>query len=352
MRSNSRMEKCLLITWSADKSLCEAARAAFQVAAPSGRTVAAASREGCLEARRGCGAAVLVLGSDQRDELAWAAGARDPIGLSAWRPVVRGAPEDLAGVTFVPESGWTPSLLAPLVRLALELNRAERRSAEFQGDLLSIGTRIVHDMRTPIGGIMVGCEAINEQLADEGRSTKPIVESGDDLLRIVKRLAVLTGSFAREPRLGVIAPDLAVMNAVQRIEREAARMGVVISYPAEFPKVVADPSLLESALSVYLENCLKHAGKDRRIVLDCRGSDEQVVFSVSDDGPGVDARSKDILFRPFFRMHEPNAPRGMGLPIVEAIARMLGGSCGYAALAPRGSAFWLSVPAARPARIP
>jgi K+-sensing histidine kinase KdpD len=287
---------------------------------------------------------VLVLCDAPEARIREALGKLDGIGLVSWRLVVRGSPRDIPGVTFAPEGEWRTSTLAPMLRLALDLNRLERENAEFRGDILSIGTRIVHDMRTPLGGILVSCEAVNEELGDGGLTTRPIVESEEDLLRIVKRLALLTRAFAREPSLGVIAPDMAVMNAVQRIEGEASRRGVSVSYPSSFPKVVADPALLEAALTIYLENCLKHAPKGKLISVEFKVAADQVVFSVLDEGPGVDAGNKDLLFRPFFRLHEPNAPRGLGLPVVERIARMLGGRCGCAPSPKGGAAFWVSVP--------
>ncbi len=46
-----------------------------------------------------------------------------------------------------------------------------------RGDLLTIAYRISHDLRTPLGGIIANCEALNEILAETSPSALPLVSA-------------------------------------------------------------------------------------------------------------------------------------------------------------------------------
>ena len=71
---------------------------------------------------------------------------------------------------------------------------------------------------------------------------------------------------------------------------------------------------------------------------------EMYRFWVRDNGVGVPSEKRHQLFHPFNRLHETNAARGLGLPIIERMVRLQGGLCGYESLPGGGSCFFFTLP--------
>jgi signal transduction histidine kinase len=68
----------------------------------------------------------------------------------------------------------------------------EAENARLRGDLLTVSSRIGHDLRTPLGGILTGAEALREILAEKNLPvafTQAIVDSVDDLTRLIRQIS-------------------------------------------------------------------------------------------------------------------------------------------------------------------
>ena len=120
---------------------------------------------------------------------------------------------------------------------------------------------------------------------------------------------------------------------------------MTVDQPADWPVVPGVPAWLELVWGNLLANALAHAGAERRIELGWTEAPGGWRFSVEDRGPGVAPRVVGSLFQPFHLLHRPNAPRGWGLPIVQRLVEMQGGSCGYEPRAGGGARFFFTLPA-------
>jgi two-component system sensor histidine kinase KdpD len=85
------------------------------------------------------------------------------------------------------------------------------------------------------------------------------------------------------------------------------------------------------------------------VLLAARREGEELVFEVSDAGPGVPPAERERIFEAFWRA--PGAApdiggSGLGLYIARALAEAQGGSLSYRPRAPRGSIFTLRLQAA------
>ena len=89
-----------------------------------------------------------------------------------------------------------------------------------------------------------------------------------------------------------------------------------VSLPEEPLAIRVDAAQLEHALVNLLENALK-VSRRVSIAVAPRGGD--VVFRVADDGPGISAEDREVIFEPFGRGANANGSRGTGLGL--AIAR-------------------------------
>jgi signal transduction histidine kinase len=107
---------------------------------------------------------------------------------------------------------------------------------------------------------------------------------------------------------------------------------------------------LATALVNLFDNALKYTGDDKRIRLHVRRKGDAVAFSVSDNGIGIERREQRRIFRRFYRVDQrlarDTAGVGLGLSIVELIARGHGGRVTVDSTPGQGSTFTLTIPAA------
>jgi two-component system, OmpR family, sensor histidine kinase KdpD len=88
-----------------------------------------------------------------------------------------------------------------------------------------------------------------------------------------------------------------------------------------------DGQLIVQLLSNLLENAAKHTPPGTSICMGVAVSDQNVLLTVEDDGPGFGARNPETLFEKFERGQEEShiSGVGLGLAICRAIACLHGG---------------------------
>jgi len=111
--------------------------------------------------------------------------------------------------------------------------------------------------------------------------------------------------------------------------------------------VQADPERLTQALLQLAQNAVTHGGGD--IVIGSRQRAGAVEFWVRDHGPGVPDDAKPLVFERFHRggadgVGPVRVGSGLGLNIVQVIARAHGGSARVQDAVGGGAVFILSIP--------
>ena len=123
----------------------------------------------------------------------------------------------------------------------------------------------------------------------------------------------------------------------------AARVIEVSAAPDDLV-LVGDRRRLEQALENLVDNALRHGAGAIR--MDARAANGVVVLKVSDEGAGF---PPDFVPHAFERFSRADAARsgggaGLGLAIVDAIARAHGGTTHAANAAGGGADVWLALP--------
>jgi PAS domain S-box-containing protein len=123
--------------------------------------------------------------------------------------------------------------------------------------------------------------------------------------------------------------------------------------------VRTDPRLLRRILQNFLANAVRYTDSGR-IVVGCRRAGDRVRIEVWDTGPGIAEEQRGRIFEEFYRVRaggetrDPVAGRGfgLGLAIVERIARVLDAPITLRSWPGRGSVFCVELPLgeAAPAR--
>jgi signal transduction histidine kinase/CheY-like chemotaxis protein len=111
-----------------------------------------------------------------------------------------------------------------------------------------------------------------------------------------------------------------------------------------------DRRLLRRLLQNLVANAIKYT-RSGRVLIGCRRRGAGVVVQVSDTGPGIPRAKQGLIFKEFHRLEETAATvrgLGLGLSIVERIAKVLGAPMRLESAPGRGSTFAVTLPITAP----
>lgn len=234
----------------------------------------------------------------------------------------------------------------------LEASRAEAEAANL-GKTRFIAAAS-HDLLQPLHAARLFTAAMIDRdprndLGGKIDASLGAVESLLDALLDISKLDA--GAFKPEKRAFALQPlfdSLATAFAPT-----AARHGVELAIVPTRAFVDTDPAFLRRILQNLLSNALRYGrseGRPARVLLGCRRAGGSLRIEVRDNGPGIAPDKQAVIFDEFVRLQpEDEAPReerglGLGLAIVDRIARMLDLPVGLASAPGRGSTFSVTVP--------
>jgi signal transduction histidine kinase len=114
------------------------------------------------------------------------------------------------------------------------------------------------------------------------------------------------------------------------------------------PQVRGDLSLLKQAITNLVSNGIKYAPQSGDMYLRAEKSQENVIISVKDNGPGLSEEEQMRLFEKFYRVKQPGTEKvkgsGLGLAIVRSIAEKHGGRAGCYSQPGQGATFYIALP--------
>src|SRR6185295_4551236 len=114
-----------------------------------------------------------------------------------------------------------------------------------------------------------------------------------------------------------------------------------------------DPALLRRVLQNFLSNAIRYShrpGQRARVLLGCRRVGAELIIAVVDNGPGIAPEQQQLVFQEFTRLRgtarDGERGLGLGLAIVDRIARVLGHRIQLRSEPGKGSSFSIAVPLA------
>lgn len=113
------------------------------------------------------------------------------------------------------------------------------------------------------------------------------------------------------------------------------------------PVIFADPSLLHQLFENLVTNAVRYRGEAKPYIrIDCVQEDDNYLFSVTDNGIGIDQGYSEKIFNLFQRLHRNDDfdSTGVGLAICEKIIRLHRGSIWVKSEPGKGSIFYFTIP--------
>jgi CheY-like chemotaxis protein len=142
---------------------------------------------------------------------------------------------------------------------------------------------------------------------------------------------------------------VAQVEALMRVQAQSKGLALSVQLDADVPRWVhADATRLKQILFNLLSNAVKFSETGSVGMRVATGSGGRVLFTVSDTGVGMDARTLERLFQRFMRADDSPSRRqggtGLGLEISRDLARLMGGDITVQSDIGRGSTFTVALP--------
>ncbi len=159
---------------------------------------------------------------------------------------------------------------------------------------------------------------------------------------LLKYLCLDDGGQQRVPTDSAESFKEAVKNLSAAIQETNAKVTC-----GPLPTVPGNPAKLTHLFQNLVSNSIKFRGKNPpEIRVEAKDNDKEWIFSVRDNGIGIEPQYKDLIFIIFQRLHTHKTypGTGMGLAICKKIAEQLGGSIWMESEFGKGTVFYFTVP--------
>ena len=241
-------------------------------------------------------------------------------------------------------------LLSEAEQAAKELVTANKELQQANEDLEAFAWSLSHDLKEPLRTISLYAELLGKkawpeadtQIVNEIRSAARrslcMIQDMLDYARVVR---------AESGSPPIVDANSVVSGVLDTLRPSISEAGATITV-SDLPNVAIHPTRLSQVFQNLISNALKYrTGEELEICVSAQARDIFWIFSVQDNGIGIDPRYAEQIFAVFKRLHTQHVypGTGIGLAICRRIVEQYGGRIWLERSALQaGSVFCFSLP--------
>ena len=210
---------------------------------------------------------------------------------------------------------------------------------------------VTHELKTPLSANKLYLQTLQKHGLDETKRSKFIdkaIQENDRLETMINNIL----SAAQLENNGIVVSksriDLGGMfhKIIEKIHKRNQREFIQATIePGLYASV--DTFILETICNNLVENALKYAGEDAIIEIYLKKKEQQLVFGIKDNGPGVDVETQNSMFQKFYRAGNEETRQqkgsGLGLFIVDQLVKIHESKIMYHSNSPTGAIFEITL---------
>ena len=238
--------------------------------------------------------------------------------------------------------------------MANRLNEEELMRSDFI-------SMLSHEIRTPLTSIREAVNLIVEEVMGpvNHQQRKFLEIAGSEIDRISNLLNHLMHvskmeSNALEIRLVPFAPEDVISKSINHLKplAQAKNIDFKIQIPPDIPKIMGAPEHLQHVFLNIIGNAIKFCkpGDIIGVYVSLDKNQKKLIFSISDNGPGISEEEISLIFNKYYRSIEVRDQMdgvGLGLTISKQIIIAHGGKIWVKSVKGKGSIFEFTLPVAK-----
>jgi len=231
------------------------------------------------------------------------------------------------------------------------LRRLERMRRDFVDN-------VSHELKTPLTSIQGYVETLIDgafQDPDQAKNFLGVIDANarrlsklvEDLLRLSEIETQKFDPVHEEIPVKSLFEEVVHLHEVQLKKKE-----VTVHYSTSLETLSSDRSAISNILGNLVDNAIKYGEPKSELRLECQQKNQAAVFSVSNQGMGIEAVHLDRIFERFYRVDKSRSRQeggtGLGLAIVKHLVQLLQGEVWAESEFGKGTTFYFSIPLPQP----
>lgn len=216
-------------------------------------------------------------------------------------------------------------------------------------DLKRFASVAAHELKEPLRAMARYSELLEGdlggELPDKARESLGFVRDGvERMQRLVDGLLALSRVSAGWQGFEACDCNTLVDRAIRSLQPAVEETGAVVRREG-LPTLLGDPEELEHVFQNLISNALKFRGAEAPDVrISVAKTQDEFVFSVRDNGIGVDPEFSDKIFEIFTRLHPERPGSGVGLALCRRVVERHGGRIWVESNSGGGAKFSFTIP--------
>jgi signal transduction histidine kinase len=241
--------------------------------------------------------------------------------------------------------------LAELKHTREELEQKSQDLTRSNMDLQQFAYAASHDLQAPLRGVEGFVNLLSRRY--KGQLDTTADEFIEFIVDGVKRMHVLIKDLLEYSQIGAkeihwkpMESELAVTQALANLKTAVEESSAIVTYKA-LPRIVGDPAQMSSLFQNLIGNAIKYRKEETpKIHISAEREGDRWLFSVNDNGIGIDPNNSDRIFVVFQRLHtrEEYEGTGIGLAICKKIVERHNGDIWMESEPGKGSTFYFTIP--------
>jgi PAS domain S-box-containing protein len=234
------------------------------------------------------------------------------------------------GISYAPLVS-TEGVLVNVIGVVRDITRF-REAEELKSTFVSV---VSHELKTPVALIKGYVSTLRREDASWDRdivrdSLEVIEEEADRLTDLIENLLDASRLQAGALSINLLDVDVSALTRriAERFQTQENKHRITVSFPPNFPVILADEDRLAQVLSNLISNAIKYSPSGGEITIRGQIHPQQVVICVSDQGPGIAAGDIPYIFDRFYRAQDTSRTTkgaGLGLYLARAVVEAHGG---------------------------
>lgn len=216
--------------------------------------------------------------------------------------------------------------------LSANLNQMLDKIEALLKSLSDFANNIAHDLRTPLNRIVARTEAGMRGLKENSAARRLFETSIQDMEELIATFNSILKISELESNadIGTFEPcdmRLLIERLVELYEPYASEKNVKLqNVIPDGLTIRGEKNLLTQAFANLIDNAIKFSPEEGEVRITGESSDDRIILSVADNGPGIPPEYHHKVFEKFFRIEASRSAggNGLGLSLVAAIARIHG----------------------------